>query len=341
MLTSPELRHQIAQRRFLIHQQEEEELISGPKIDIRELTNEKIVFLISHVDVSVANALRRIMLCEIPTLAVDLVEIRENSSPLNDEFISHRLGLLPIDSREVQHFKNREDCTCQRECHACAVVYQLKAECPASVADGYTTVTHWDITPAAEESDRDPPMPVPPQVHQPSNMEDEIQRIAESPPGGIAIVKLAPGQKIDMRLVANKGIGKIHAKYNPTATAVYQFAPDIQINRHEMLNVSLDTKQQIALSCPTGVFEVKEDEGGNGILEVANAEACMYCDECVTKAKTLGHRDLLTVNQKETEFIFTVESTGVLNPEQIVSLAITILEEKLNLLEQSVNEIQS
>ena len=39
---------------------------------------------------SMANALRRVMLVEVPTIAVDLVEIEQNTTVLNDEFIAHR-----------------------------------------------------------------------------------------------------------------------------------------------------------------------------------------------------------------------------------------------------------
>jgi DNA-directed RNA polymerase subunit D len=45
---------------------------------------------------SFANALRRIMMTEIPISAIDEVSITENNSALQDELLAHRLGLIPV-----------------------------------------------------------------------------------------------------------------------------------------------------------------------------------------------------------------------------------------------------
>jgi DNA-directed RNA polymerase subunit D len=49
----------------------------------------------AEIDESLANAIRRYV-DQIPILAVDEVEISKNDSPLYDETIAHRLGLIPL-----------------------------------------------------------------------------------------------------------------------------------------------------------------------------------------------------------------------------------------------------
>lgn len=60
------------------------------------------------------NAIRRAAISDIPTLgksirrlteAIDLVEIETNTSVLVDEFLAHRLGLVPVDSQEAGRLK--------------------------------------------------------------------------------------------------------------------------------------------------------------------------------------------------------------------------------------------
>jgi DNA-directed RNA polymerase II subunit RPB3 len=67
-----------------------------PNVEIRKLTDNECEFVLRDTDVSVANALRRVMIAEVPTIAIDLVEFENNTTVLNDEFLAHRLGLVPL-----------------------------------------------------------------------------------------------------------------------------------------------------------------------------------------------------------------------------------------------------
>lgn len=60
------------------------------------MENSNNLDFIFNGDVSLANALRRIMIGDIPVIAIDTVKIKENDSSLCDEMIAHRLGLIPI-----------------------------------------------------------------------------------------------------------------------------------------------------------------------------------------------------------------------------------------------------
>jgi DNA-directed RNA polymerase II subunit RPB3 len=82
-------------------------VIKRPRIEIRELTTEKIVFLIHDVDVSYCNSLRRIIMSDVQTMAIDLVEIEENTSVFHDEYIAHRLGLIPLISTSAHKFNSQ------------------------------------------------------------------------------------------------------------------------------------------------------------------------------------------------------------------------------------------
>ena len=88
-----------------------------------------IKFELLNTDLAVANSLRRIIIAEVPTMAIDLVEVKENTSALHDEFIAHRLGLIPLNSIEVEKFKFSDKCTCNNMCEHCSVQFKLQQTC--------------------------------------------------------------------------------------------------------------------------------------------------------------------------------------------------------------------
>jgi len=92
---------------------------AAAQVKVTELKKDSISFTLTNTDISVvrrplhpcrsprrraratrraarpqANALRRVLLSEIPTMAIDKVEMRANSTCLHDDFLAHRLGLV-------------------------------------------------------------------------------------------------------------------------------------------------------------------------------------------------------------------------------------------------------
>lgn len=63
-------------------------------MELKKSNKEQLQFK-TKINESLANALRRYV-HEIPVIAIDEVEITKNDSPLYDETIAHRVGLIPI-----------------------------------------------------------------------------------------------------------------------------------------------------------------------------------------------------------------------------------------------------
>lgn len=59
------------------------------------------------VDASIANSFRRILLSELPTMAIEKVHIYNNTSIIQDEVLAHRLGLIPLKA-DSRLFKYKE-----------------------------------------------------------------------------------------------------------------------------------------------------------------------------------------------------------------------------------------
>jgi DNA-directed RNA polymerase subunit D len=60
-----------------------------------------------EIDESLANAIRRYV-DQIPVLAIDEVEISKNDSPLYDETVAHRIGLIPLKMDKGMNEKTTE-----------------------------------------------------------------------------------------------------------------------------------------------------------------------------------------------------------------------------------------
>lgn len=89
---------------------------------------EHLILEFNKVDVSFVNALRRILLSEIPTVAIEMVFMLDNTSIIHDEVLAHRMGLIPIcfDSRRLQEFETGGEPTDRN-----TIVFRLAVGCDA------------------------------------------------------------------------------------------------------------------------------------------------------------------------------------------------------------------
>lgn len=66
------------------------------KLEVTESNNQSLSFTLKGAKASYANAVRRSAMNAVSTFAIDRVTFYENTSAIFDEYIAHRLGLIPL-----------------------------------------------------------------------------------------------------------------------------------------------------------------------------------------------------------------------------------------------------
>jgi len=63
---------------------------------VRHINKKSLEFDLIGVDATIANSLRRLMISEVATMAIEHVFIINNTSLIQDDVLASRLGMLPI-----------------------------------------------------------------------------------------------------------------------------------------------------------------------------------------------------------------------------------------------------
>ncbi len=66
------------------------------KLKIIEETKDRIDFQFSSIPVYYINAIRRYSIGKVPVYAIDKILVYENKTSLFDEYIAHRIGMIPL-----------------------------------------------------------------------------------------------------------------------------------------------------------------------------------------------------------------------------------------------------
>lgn len=169
-------------------------------MEIRVLENNKehgkLSFILKDSNPAFANTLRRLIIDEVPTMAIEDVEFQKNNSILYDEMVAHRLGLIPLKT-DLKSYNLPDKCKCEgKGCNRC----QLKLILRATKGSG--------VVYASELKSKDPAVkPVYPEM---------------------PIVKLLKGQTMELEATAVLGRGKQHSKWSP-GHVWYKYKPIVEI----------------------------------------------------------------------------------------------------------------
>ena len=185
------------------------------------------------------NSLRRVILSEIPKLAVSYVTVYDNNSALFDEIIAHRIGMIPLPTK-LDLLGFRDQCTCEgKGCPNCTVLYTLSKEGPCTVYSG-------DLQP-----------------------QDKMWAPVD---GNIPIVKLTEGQRLILEAEAVLGRGKDHAKWQVASGVGYKYYPIIEIDESKC-----NLCGKCVEACPRNILEIKNNKLTTKDIE--KCSMCKSCVE--------------------------------------------------------------
>ncbi|MFP4629028.1 MAG: DNA-directed RNA polymerase subunit D [Halobacteriales archaeon] len=71
---------------------------AGYDVTFVERDERRAVFVVRDISPAFANGIRRAILADVPTMAIDTVRVIENTSVMFDEMIALRLGLVPLNT---------------------------------------------------------------------------------------------------------------------------------------------------------------------------------------------------------------------------------------------------
>jgi len=211
------------------------------EIEVINKDSQNAQIIIRDSSVPFVNMLRRIILIEVPSMAIDEVVVIDNSSVLQDETIAHRLGLIPL-TTDLKTYNLPKDCSCKSSlgCNLCRVSLILNVE------EDKETRTVYSKELISENPD--------------------VHPVSEK----IPIVKLSKNQKLKIEAYARLGKGKDHAKWQPVSRCTYKYYPQIIINQK-----TCSLCEKCVEICPKKVFVKQADK-----IEIKDLLACTLCKDC-------------------------------------------------------------
>ena len=182
---------------MMVVEKKEEKGVEEFKMEFKIIkkTDELLALELSETSESEVNTLRRLIISEVPTMAIEEVEFIKNDSALFDEMLANRLGLIPL-TTELGVYNEVDECKCKgKGCPLCRIEFSLKAK-------GEGTVYSSEL----------------------QTKDEKIKSVFDR----IPIVKLSENQELILNATAVLGRGKEHMKHSP-AVVFYNHKPILKI----------------------------------------------------------------------------------------------------------------
>ena len=162
------------------------------------------VYKFTNTDLAIINSIRRVILSEIPNLALEVVTIHKNTSPLNNEFLTSRIQLIPIwfDPTQINEVID----------YKFVIAKKNNNKAPLNVTSNDIVV--YDAK--GEQIDRKKMFP-------PNTISRDFILITKLMPN---FHSLTDGQEINIEMKAIKGTAKEHAKWCTVSKCSYTFVTD-------------------------------------------------------------------------------------------------------------------
>ncbi|XP_055376014.1 DNA-directed RNA polymerases I and III subunit RPAC1 [Condylostylus longicornis] len=289
------------------------------KIIIIRHENSEIEFDMIGCHPSIANAFRRIMLSEVPSMAIEKVYIFNNTSIIQDEVLAHRLGLIPLkaDPRLFEYKSEDNEDGTEHD----TLEFELKVKCTKrkDIKDSSNFDTIYKNHKIYSGQIKWLPKGKQASIYN----ENSVGPIHDD----ILISQMRPGHEFDLKLLAVKGIGKDHAKFSPVATVYYRLLPEIKLNRE------ISGKEAFLLQKCFSPGVIGIDDNDCAYVKDARYDAC---SRNVYRYPQLA--DSVTMSRIRDHYIFNIESVGAMNPEVIFIEAVKILKKKCR---KFIEEIQA
>lgn len=296
------------------------------KINIIKMDDTSMEFDMIGVDAAIANTFRRILIAEVPTMAVETCFFHNNTTLLQDEILAHRFGLVPLraDPRKFAFWSKGQDKTAQ---NYFKLRLQVKCEknplAPADSSDPKDKYLRSNVYSSDMKW-------VPLEDDEPGLTADMFEPVIPN----ILLCKMRPGQEIDVEMHCIKGEGKEHAKWSPVATASYRLLPDIRL----LAEIKGEKAHRLAAAFSPGVIAVQKNEKGEDIAIVVDSRRDTMSRE-VYRHDDL--KDLVAIERIRDHFIFSIESTGCLTPKDLFDMACEVLVEKCDYMLQKLQALDT